>query len=272
MKNLLIPILLSSLLAIATLPSGPAAAAPRRGEVAVAATLHSPGKFGRWVNRRTKPIGRFLEKVTPFRFVKKPRKGIGGCCFPADTRISLPGGATCAINELRVGQMVLGWNPATNALDTVRVEALTTVVHDSLRTLSFTDGRTVTATADHPFWVKSVGWASLAPALTTARYATGNVRQLHPGDSCLVTDGFVSLIPTQLREVTALTMCDITAYTITRLSRGNVFFANGLAVGVEEDKTSRQLKRRRLQATAVAPAAVSTFLEFALALAVDELI
>ncbi len=234
-KSLLIPLALSSSLLQQSLQ---AAAAPREAEV-VAAANQPPGKFGRWVNRRTRPIGKTLEKVTPFRLAKKSRAElrIGGCCFPADTRISLPGGATCTIKELRVGQVVLGWNPATDALDTAQVEALATVVHDSLRYLAFADGRTVTATADHPFWVKNVGWASLAPALTAARYATGAVQLLHPGDSCLVFNGTPPLIPTPLRKVTVLTTCGITTYTITRLSRGSLFFANGLAVGIEGDKS-----------------------------------
>jgi hypothetical protein len=259
MKSLLIALALSSSLLQESLP---AAAAPCEAEVA-AAVNQPPGKFGRWVNRRTRPVGKALEKVTPFRLAKKSRAElrIGGCCFPADTHISLPGGATCTIEELRVGQAVLSWNPATDALDTVRVEALATVVHDSLRTLSFADSRTVTATADHPFWVKNVGWASLSPALTTARYAADTVRLLQPGDRCLVFNGTNQLIPTQLQKVTSLTTCGITTYTITRLSRGNLFFANGLAVGVEEDKRSnnRPSRHHRLQAAVVAPVAVSSY-------------
>lgn len=179
-------------------------------------------------------MGRKLEKILPFRLAKPPLRN--ACCFPADTRISLPGGATCAISELRVGQAVLGWNPVTATLDTARVEALATVVHDSLRRLAFADGRSVTATADHPFWVPNVGWASLAPTLTTARYATGPTQLLRLGDSCLVFSGPAQLTPTALRQVTPLTACGITTYTITRLSRGTVFFANGLAVGVEGEK------------------------------------
>ncbi|WP_207890953.1 hypothetical protein [Hymenobacter edaphi] len=204
-----------------------------RQRTVMAGAARPPGTFGRWVNRRTKPIGRTLEKVLPFRLVKQ--RLVHGCgrCFPADTRISLPGGATCPISELRVGQSVLGWNPATATLDTAQVAALATVVHDSLRLLAFADGRTVTATADHPFWVQHAGWASLAPALTTARYATGPTRLLRPGDSCLVFSGAARLAPTRLRHVTALTACGVTTYTITRLSHGSVFFANGLAVGVE---------------------------------------
>ncbi len=163
---------------------------------------------------------------------------VRGCgrCFPADTRISLPGGTTCAISALRVGQSVMGWNPATGRLDTARVEAVATVVHDSLRQLSFADGRTVTATADHPFWVQNTGWASLAPALTTARYANGPAQLLQPGASCLVFDGPAALTSTRLSKVADLTQCGVLTYTITRLSRGNVFFANGLAVGIEGNK------------------------------------
>lgn len=141
-----------------------------------------------------------------------------------------------------MGQAVLSWNPATDVLDTVQVEALATVVHDSLRRLAFADGRTVTATADHPFWVNNGGWASLAPELTMARYAYGAALLLRPGDSCLAFSGSGRLIPATLRNVTALTACGVTTYTITRLSRGSLFFANGLAVGVEGDKSKVALR------------------------------
>lgn len=235
MRLFLKSLVLGSLLPLETLLPVQPTAAPQQ-HAAVAAGQHAPGKFGRWVNRRTRPIGYVLEKVTPFELVRhKPHKTCSRC-FLADTRISLPGGATCAISELRVGQAVLVWNPVTNVLDTGRVQALATVVHDSLRQLSFADGRTVTATADHPFWVKNAGWASLAPALTTARYTNGATQLLRPGDSCLVFNGATQPIPLCLRTVTALTTCGVTTYTITQLSRGTVFFANGLAVGVEGGK------------------------------------
>lgn len=246
MRNLLFACLLSGLLPTEAFSVAPFTTVGRQAKAALSkATL--PRRFGRWVNRRTKPVGHAFEKVLPFRLVKiMPYQR--GChrCFPADTRISLPGGATCAISDLRVGQTVLGWNPATNTLDTVQVKALAAVRHDSLRSLSFADGRTVVATADHPFWVQHIGWASLAPALTTARYATGATQLLHPGDSCLVLSGEAHLSLTRLTKVAMLTACDVPTYTITQLDRGNVFFANGLAVGVEDDKDgkSRWLKHR----------------------------
>lgn len=237
MRKLLFIWVLSNLLPMSAFSDAPLAAASRQAKVATSnATL--PRRFSRWINRRTRPIGRAFEKVLPFRLVKiMPYQR--GChrCFPADTRISLPGGATCAISDLRVGQAVLGWNPATNTLDTVQVKALAAVKHDSLRSLSFADGRTITATADHPFWVQHAGWSSLAPALTTARYATGAARLLHLGDSCLVFSGAARLTPTRLAKVATLTACDVPTYTIVQLSRGNIFFANGLAVGVEDDKS-----------------------------------
>ncbi len=233
------PLGLSGLLTMAAFPQAQSATAPYENEAIIMAHWPFPQKFGRWVNRRTKPIGLAFEKVTPFRLVKYHLPKGCGRCFPADTRISLLNGATCPISELRVGQAVLGWNPVTRALDTARVKALATVVHDSLWHLSFADGRTVTATADHPFWVNNVGWASLVPALTTARYATRAAHQLQAGDSCLVFSDSGRLIPTRLSNVAALTACGIPTYTITRLSRGHLFFANELAVGVEGDKQNK---------------------------------
>lgn len=237
MRKLLFVWALSTLLPQSAFSDAPLVAASHQAKVASSnATL--PRRFSRWINRRTRPVGRAFEKVLPFRLVKIwPNER--GChrCFSADTRISLPGGATCAISDLRVGQVVLGWDPATNTLDTVRVKALAAVRHDSLRSLSFADGRTVMATADHPFWVQHAGWSSLAPALTTARYATGVTRLLHPGDRCLVFSGAARLTPTRLAKVVTLTACGVPTYTIVQLNRGNIFFANGLAVGVEDDKS-----------------------------------
>src|SRR4051794_39287946 len=121
MRMLQVSVVLSSLLAIETLPSAQPAATPPQNTATLATGRHAPGKFSRWVNRRTRPMGNILEKVTPFQLVRhKPHK-ICSRCFLAGTRISLPGGTTCAISELRVGQAVLSWNPVTHALDTGRV-------------------------------------------------------------------------------------------------------------------------------------------------------
>lgn len=251
MNQVVLALTLSSLLAEpGTRPVPAQAAHPHAPQVAAAKRPFR--KLGRWVNRRTRPLGKVLQKVTPFPLVKY--QAPPGChrCFTADTRVSLPGGLTCAISELHQGQAVLGWDAVKQVLDTVRVEALATVVHDSLRCLTFADGRRVTATADHPFWLSTARWASLAPALTTARYATGTVALLQPGDSCLLLSGLARLTPTRLCTVTRLTQCGVATYTITRLSRGHLFFANGLAVGVEDDKPVTRLRRRNRPALVAA--------------------
>lgn len=243
MNHVVLALVLSSLLAEPVARHVPAKAAkPQAKQMAEA--NRPVRKLGRWINRRTRPLGKVRQKVTPFGLVKY--QAPPGChrCFTADTCVSLPGGLTCAISELRQGQVVLGWNALKQALDTARVEALATVVHDSLRCLAFADGRRVTATVDHPFWLSTARWASLAPALTTTRYATGTVALLQPGDSCLLLSGLARLTPTRLCTVTTLTQCGVATYTITRLSRGRIFFANGLAVGVEEDKPVARQRRR----------------------------
>ncbi len=244
MKTFLMPLVLSSLLTVKPISHVKSAIAPHQNEAATTAGKR-PSKLSFWINRKTRPIGKAFEKVLPFRLVKRERF-MGACCFPADTRITLPGGVTCAISELRVGQAVLSCDPATNVLGIAEIEALATVVHDSLRQLSFADGRTVMATSDHPFWVKDSGWASLAPTLTTARYSIGATQLLSLGDDCLVFNGTAQLTPTRLSNVITLTACGVTTYTITRLSRGNMFFANGLVVGVEDEKSkgSRSPKSR----------------------------
>jgi RHS repeat-associated protein len=119
-------------------------------------------------------------------------KGIGAYnCFVAGTTIALVSGATKPIEDVRIGDEVLCYDPVTARFEPRRVRKTISPMHDDLVTLDFGDV-TTTNTTDHAFWVATKGWCSVDPEKTAVRYPIfgGVVGQLQPGDSLLrLVDG-----------------------------------------------------------------------------------
>ena len=98
MHILVLVLLLNGLFIAEAFPREKPAAASHQSEASTVARPRLPLKFRRWINRRTRPAGLALEKVLPLRLAKIEQRRFWHCCFLADTRISLPGGTTCAIS------------------------------------------------------------------------------------------------------------------------------------------------------------------------------
>lgn len=82
----------------------------------------------------------------------------GPCCFPAGTRISMADGEYKNIEDIKVGDWVLGFNPETNRRYIWQVKMLGNPVH---KVISINNGL-IKATIDHAFYIKKqdgeVGW------------------------------------------------------------------------------------------------------------------
>ena len=105
--------------------------------------------------------------------------GGSGSCFTPETRVVMADGQLKAIQDIRVGEIVLGRDGAHNAVTDVERVTL------GSRKLYGFDGGPLFVTAEHPF-MTDAGWKAIDPAATAAENANLQVAKLEPGDA-LVT-------------------------------------------------------------------------------------
>ena len=150
-------------------------------------------------------------------------------CFAANTKIMITETTYRNIEEIKVGDVILAYNPDTKQTYQTKVLKIASVPHDNIAAYTFEDGRHITATDDHPL-LTTHGWASSNPAKTAAYKGFGKVYTLSDNDEIITSDGTVHLAAISRPRQ------KIKTYTIVKLEEGNIFFANGLAVGTEEKK------------------------------------
>ena len=150
-------------------------------------------------------------------------------CFAANTKIMITETTFRNIEEIKEGDMILAYNPDTKQNYQTKVLKIASVPHDNIAAYTFDDGRHITATDDHPL-LTTHGWASSNPAKTAAYKGFGKVSTLNENDEIITADGTVRIAAISRPRQ------KIKTYTIVKLEEGNIFFANGLAVGTEEKK------------------------------------
>ncbi|MFY0608619.1 MAG: hypothetical protein JXR10_18015 [Cyclobacteriaceae bacterium] len=153
--------------------------------------------------------------------------GLDVHCFTAGTQVLLANGTESNIEDLTIGQEVMSMNNSTGKLEPSEILELASPTHTNLVELTFTDGRTVVATEDHPFY-DGARWLSLNPSKTQADYNFEEVSQLAIGIKLQSIEGNIELESVKLIPKLQRT------YTIVKLSRNKTFVANGIVVGTEE--------------------------------------
>lgn len=153
-------------------------------------------------------------------------EGMIGWCFVAGTQIPMADGSLKNIEDVVIGDLVLSVNVLTLEIETDTVYEIMSPTHSDLCRLSFANSLN-TNTVDHPYFIKTKGWASIRPDLTKSRYGI-NVTQLEEGDIgfFMVED---KLIESQLRKVEILDTTSITTYNI-KVRKNKNYLANGLLV------------------------------------------
>ncbi|MCX2745495.1 hypothetical protein OO013_16565 [Mangrovivirga sp. M17] len=154
--------------------------------------------------------------------------GIDVHCFARDTKIQMADNSIKNIQDLKVGDLVAQMNLETRDVTSARIEKLENVIHHRMITYQFESGLKITATLDHPFMIQNKGWASFLPSQSSQYKGFENIKTIVPGDLFITPDGFERLISLKFEQGEQET------YTISKLSTGNNFIANGLVVGVEE--------------------------------------
>lgn len=152
-----------------------------------------------------------------------------GCCFAANTKVLMQDDSQKSIAELKVGDRIKTYNVLTKQLENAEVKQLLNLRHENLYELDFGDFK-ITTTADHPFLLKK-GWGAISPELAK-KYLSGDTCfkiELNARFS-MVVNGV--LTDQKLKSIKLLPQSQMT-YTITELSNGDSFIANGLIVRVE---------------------------------------
>jgi len=151
--------------------------------------------------------------------------GIGVHCFAKGTLVSTPGGQK-AIEQLQIGDKVLSLNEKTKTVETSIIKEVASQNHHNLYDLNFS-GQTIVVTDDHPFYFQGNYYAIKPSAIY------GSLpKPLKMGQAIqFLIDGQrkeLKLSSLKKHEKGEMT------YTITRLNKNKLFFANGACVSVEE--------------------------------------
>lgn len=150
--------------------------------------------------------------------------GTGVHCFVKGTLISTPNG-NLAIEKLEVGDKILSFNESTQKVEVATVLELASQKHHNLYELNFS-GTRITVTDDHPFFNNGQFYSVQENNKYGIR--TKPLKKGQPIDF-LVGQNIQSK---ELTAIKKLDTCEMT-YTITKLDKNKIFFANGAGVATE---------------------------------------
>ena len=151
--------------------------------------------------------------------------GIGVHCFAKGTLVSTPNGQI-EIEKLVIGDKILSFNELTNAIETSVILELANQKHYNLYELNFS-GKTLTVTDDHPFYYSGQYFS----IKENDKYRQ-QTQLLEKGQQVnFLVNGQLQTL--ELTAIKRLELCEMT-YTITKLDRNKLFFANGACVATEE--------------------------------------
>ena len=110
------------------------------------------------------------------------------CCFVAGTKIAIADGSYKNIEDVALGEVVVGKDGAHNTV----LEFLRPTLGETGATLMAFNGGKPFMASDHPVYVKGQGWKSFDPAMTYSKYSM-TVGQYQVGDVIETQDhaGFV---------------------------------------------------------------------------------
>jgi hypothetical protein len=173
---------------------------------------------------------KFITVFYLFVFVFLPKAsnaGDDGSCFLPGTPIQMQDGATKKIEDVRVGDEVVGYDIENKKFTKNIVQELEAPVRDEWFKIFLANGRTLRTTDDHPIYVKEYDdWASIDPEATwrNSGYQM-KTQQLKVGQQVMDLNEqyskilFILNIPEKVQT-----------YNLKKVSNNNSFFAEGTLV------------------------------------------
>lgn len=147
-----------------------------------------------------------------------------GCCVAAGTAVTMADHSGKAVETLAVGDSVLTLDENGKQVPAAVLE-MAALPHKNCWDISF--GKTIlTITDDHPVRLHDGSWGTVRGGVSP--YLNGEMtKKLAAGDQISHQNGTV-----KISGITAVKRA-LETFTITKLSRGKQFFANGVEVAVE---------------------------------------
>lgn len=151
--------------------------------------------------------------------------GIGVHCFAKGTLVSTPSGQI-EIEKMVIGDIILSFNELTKMVETSTILELANQKHHNLYELNFS-GKILTVTDDHPFYFNE----KLYSIKENSKYGPQTQLLLKGQLISFFINGQLQAL--ELTTIKRRELCE-TTYTITKLDRNKLFFANGACVATEE--------------------------------------
>ena len=144
------------------------------------------------------------------------------CCFVAGTQITMADGSRKNIEDVALGEVVLGMDGAHNTV----LEFLRPTLGETGATMMAFNGSTPFMTSDHPVWIRGHGWRSFDPVMTYAKYKM-TVGKYAVGDVVETEDG-VGVVIDSIEEYSDQDQQQV-IYNF-KLDGNNTYIANNLVV------------------------------------------
>jgi len=160
---------------------------------------------------------------TEQRNITVPAPQPRGCCFIRGTTITLADGSTKSIEDVEIGDKLIGKDNSINIV----IDFIRPLLGD--RTLVSLNGSVPFMTNDHPVYMKDGTWKSFNPEATKKKYealSTWDIGKLQVGDVIETVDR-VGLEIVDISE--HINDPDLQVYNFT-LDGNNTYIANGLVV------------------------------------------
>ena len=149
----------------------------------------------------------------------------GGCCFVGDTKISMSDGTSRNIEDIIAGDLILTYDPETLLSGIGSVSSIESPIKDDIIEFILSNGTTINATTEHPFWVINKGWTSYSPERTMLDHDM-NVTKIEDGDILLDVDGnFVTILAMNDNNIQFKKV-----YNILMSAGYHTYYANGVLV------------------------------------------
>ena len=145
--------------------------------------------------------------------------GGSGSCFPKGTKIAMVNGEPKNIEDVKVGDKIVGFDGIKQVAETVL--QLESPIRDHLYKLSFKDGTILELTREHPLFTAN-GWESISPESTAQENPNLITGTLRVGDAVMNTAG-------NFIEITSIEYIPgkVQTYNLRSVSGFNNYYAGG---------------------------------------------
>ena len=145
-----------------------------------------------------------------------------GVCFLANTSVLMADESEKFIQAVGVGDLILSWDFDSGGLEPARVLDTWAGPHHE----TYSINGVIDVTAEHPFWTREVGWASINPDKTLRRHGWSPAKLLVGYHLMDASGGLVEVSSIRLVEGDG----EVMTYNLDHIEGFNNYFAAGVLV------------------------------------------